>query len=258
MNHQTITTSHHSLLRLTRLRDEVIFFSYALLILALFQLGNYRFMPWGLNRISLTIIMFGQFYLTAFIVFPIRRYYFRKLLYLLYHLINFTVFFVVVRALTPTYILADRWFDIQFVIFFLLILLGRDIKLYARLRSQLSKLDQWTQKKVLFEKPEKVDVHLGEAGMQKVHPNEIVYVRTKSPGDHTKIFGIKSKSTGRFREYETTAYANFEEIGEVLRQFPQFKRISQSTVINFKYPYEKRKGVIVLQGRRFSMSSRYA
>lgn len=250
--------SGNVILQQTRFRDELIFFSYVILITALFQIGTYALQKWDLQRISVILIIIGQFYLSARLSFPIPAYYLRKIAYLLFHIINFIVFKEILLALSPGYITADRFFEVQLVALFLLMLLGRDITLYARLSQQLKRLNQWSQKKVLFEKPEKLRVHLGEVQEQLLHPNEIVYVRTKSAGDHTKVFGIKSKETGRLIEYETRHYSNFDEIGYILRHFPQFKRISQSTVINFKYPFEEEKGVIKLEGRRFSKSKNFS
>jgi hypothetical protein len=250
--------SGNVILQQTRFRDELIFFSYVILITALFQLGTYSLLKWDLERIIIILIIIGQFYLSARLSFPIPSYYFRKATYLLFHIVNFIVFKEILLALTPGYITSDRFFEAQLVCLFLLMLLGRDIALYARLSQQLRRLNQWNQKKILFEKPEKLRIHLGEPGEQLLHPNEIVYIRTKSAGDHTKVFGIKSRETGKLTEYETRHYSNFSEIGNVLRQFPQFKRISQSTVINFKYPFEEEKGVIKLEGRRFSQSKHFS
>lgn len=249
--------TQQSILALTKIRDQVIFFSYALLITLLFQLNTYQVMRWDITRISLCALMLGQFYLTAYLKIPIRSAIWKKIILGLFHIINFFVFREVILAFTPRYILSTPYFEGMLVVFFLLVVIGRDIRLYSGLSDQLHRLEKWSEKKILFEKPEKLKVHLGEPGQQMLHPNEIVYIRTKNSGDHTKIFGIKSAENGSFKEYETTAYANFNEIGRLLSSFPQFKRISQSTVINFKYPYEEKNGVVSLEGRRFSISKKF-
>lgn len=249
--------SSNSLLGPTKARDQLVFLSYALIITAFFQLSTYTFMRWDTTRVVLCVIMVAQFYLTAFVRFSIIKKVWRKFAYALFHVFSFIIFREVIIAFTPDYIETTQYFLPLLILFFLLVLIGRDIRMYADLSQQLSRLEKWSERKILFEKPERIRMHLGEPGEQDLHPNEIMYIRTKAAGDHTKIFGIKSSKTGYFREYETTAYANFDEIGKVLSPFPQFKRISQSTVINHKYPFEEKNGVIILEGRRFSRSKKF-
>lgn len=249
--------STESILGSAKLRDQFIFLSYALLITAVFQLSIYSFMRWDVTRITLCIVMVAQFYLTAFVRFPIQRKIWRKISYILFHLANFVIFREVILAFTPNYIESTIYFLPLLILFFLLVLIGRDIRMYAELARQLNRLERWTERKMLFEKPESIRLHLGEPGEQDLHPNEILYIRTRAAGDHTKVFGIKSSTTGLFREYETAAYANFNEIGKKLAPFPQFKRISQSVVLNHKYPFEEKNGVIHLEGRRFSISKKF-
>lgn len=114
----------------------------------------------------------------------------------------------------------------------------------------------------LFGKTDKVILHFGNEGKMTVHPNEIVYIRTKSAGDHTKIFGIKRRTDAntqsRLKEFETAAYQNFSDIFKELMPFPQFKRISQSVAVNFQYPYEERGGTLLIESRRFTISAKYS
>ncbi len=240
-----------------KVRDKLVFAFYVTLITTMFQAWLFEPMKWDPSRISLVVIMISQFYLTAYIKFPINRLRLRQISYIIFHVANFIVFKEIVSALAPAIVVNNSYFQFGVIIFFLLVVLGRDIRLYTTLAGQLSNLERWTERKILFEKPEKIKIHLGEAGGQFLHPNEILYIRTKSAGDHTKIFGIKSRVNHKFREYETIAYKNFDEIGKVLIQFPQFKRISQSTVINYKYPFEENNGIITIQGRRFNKSKIY-
>jgi len=239
-------------------RDKLIFFAYSFLISVYFYLSSYSFKTNSPVELIIPVVYFGQFYLTAYIRLPINHTGIRILLLSLIHIINFVVFREIVISLSEISVKGELMFEINLAILFLLILIGRNIRIYGELSRQLEILHNWNRNKILFEKPEKIEIHLGEPGLQALHPNEIVYVRTKSSGDHTKIFGIRSAKNKKFREYETTYYANFEEIIRRLLNYHQFKRISQSTIINFKYPYQEKDGIIELEGRRFSISGRFS
>lgn len=245
------------LLQRAEIRDRLAFTSYAILVTALFQLNSFAVMKMDATRVAMITVMLAQFYLTAYVRFPISRGGLRRMALVVFHAANFVVFREVVVAFSPGIVLADPYFEASLVLFFLLIVLGRDIRMYTTLAAQLSNLEKWSARKVLFEKPEKLEVHLGEAGNQFIHPNEILYIRTKTSGDHTKIFGVKSRKDRKFNEYETTVYRNFEEIGKLLAPFPQFKRISQSTVLNHIYPFEEKNGIITIEGRKFTKSKVY-
>lgn len=134
--------------------------------------------------------------------------------------------------------------------------------MYISLIENLKKLNDLRQHNFLFGKPEKVTINFGNEGNLTLHPNEIVYIRTRSAGDHTKVFGLKvkkgEKGQEKLVEYETNAYPNFNEIFKELIHFPQFKRISQSTVVNFQYPAEEKHGTLIIESRRFSISPKYA
>ncbi len=239
-------------------RDKLIFFAYSFLISVYFYLSNYSFKTNSSKELVIPVLFFSQFYLTAYIKLPINHNGIRLLLLSLIHVINYVVFREIVMSLSPASFSGELMFEINLVILFLLILIGRNIRIYGELSRQLEILHNWNRNKILFEKPEKIEIHLGEPGLQALHPNEIVYVRTKSSGDHTKIFGIRSAKSKKFKEYETTYYSNFEEIIKRLINYHQFKRISQSTIINFKYPYREKDGIIELEGRRFSTSGRFS
>jgi hypothetical protein len=252
-----VIINQFTLLSKTNIRDKTVFAVFAILVTTFFQLSNYMQMAWNLTRLTVIILMMGQFYLTAYLNFSIRNYLIRNISYLIFHCVNFFLFKEIIYALTPYFITAGDYFLFKLIVLFALILLGRNIRLYATLAVQLDKLEKWSQKKILFEKPEKLKIHLGEPGFQILHPNEIIYIRTKAANDHTKIFGIKSSKNAVFKEYSTSYYRNFEAIGKVLAPFPQFKRISQSTVINFKYHYEEKNGSVIVEGRRFAISEKY-
>jgi len=141
-------------------------------------------------------------------------------------------------------------------------LVGRNIRMYISLIASLERLNVLRVRNQLFNKPEEITISFGDEGKLSLHPNEIVYIRTKSAGDHTKIFGIKERKNEneqkRLKEYETMAYQNFNDIFKDLIHFPQFKRISQSTVINFQYPYEEKNGTMIIEARRFTISPKYS
>ncbi|MBV6646225.1 MAG: hypothetical protein KI790_12290 [Cyclobacteriaceae bacterium] len=249
------------ILRKTRHRDTLIFLLYALFTTAVIQFTIYSLLPFSTTRLALVLITIGQFYLTAYIRLPIRRFYLRKAAYFGFHILNFVIFRELTMALSPSFVVSDRYFEVTVVLLFLMCVLGRDIRMYTTLAVQLNELNQWTAQKKLFSKPATLSLHLGKEGQQKLHPNEVVYIRTKAAGDHTKVFGIKRKQpkgvTPRLAELETTAYANFESIAMELAKFPQFKRISQSTMVNFQYPNEQKDGVLKIEGRRFTISTKY-
>ncbi|MFY0688495.1 MAG: hypothetical protein JXQ90_15070 [Cyclobacteriaceae bacterium] len=247
----------NSFLRRTYWRDLVSFFLYSLLVTLMFQFSSYEVMKWDLSRITLVVIMIAQFYLTAYMKIPFGNLLIRRVLLGVFHVVNFFLFRELVLALTPYIVIESKNFEWLLIVFFLLVVLGRGVMLYTVLVRQLEVLELWSQRKILFEKPEKMKVHLGEPGMQSLHPNEILYIRTKEAGDHTKIFGVKSKENNSFQEYSTTHYKNFKEVDKLLSGFKQFKRVSQSTIVNFKYPFEERNGSVLIEGRRFAMSNKY-
>ena len=245
----------------TRLRDGVVFFLVTLLISLLLQTTVYTFMSLSLKKILISLIIVGQFYLAAFLTIPVSHKAFRRFLYLCFFVGNFLVFRELVMVFTP--LAVSRLYNMELIIgmIFLLSLFSRGIRMYHHLQEQLIQLNAWTQKKILFKQPGEIELNLGREGNMKIHPNELVYIRTKVAGDHTKIFGLKLRQpTGiktRLVEYETTTYRNFEQVFILLRHFPQFKRIHQSAVINTTYPFQDKEGVLQIEGRRFTISKQH-
>lgn len=242
----------------TKLRDGVVFFLVTLIISLLLQFSVYAFMELSFKKVIISLIVIGQFYVAAFMTIPVGKKIVRRMLYILFFCANYFVFREFVLAFTPHAV--SRLYHMELIIgmVFSLALFSRGIRMYHHLKEQLIELNSWTQKKILFKQPGEIELNLGREGSMKIHPNELVYVRTKIAGDHTKIFGIKPKQPkgikAKLREYETTTYRNFEQVFALLRHFPQFKRIHQSTVINTVYPFETREGVLHIEGRRFTVN----
>ena len=242
----------------TKLRDGAVFLLVTLLITALLHFTVYQFMAMDFKRIVISVLVIGQFYFAAFIRLPIPAKGLRRFLLIVIFTFNFFIFRELIRAFTPPAV--SRIFDLEsvIVIVFLLSLFSRSIRMYYHLREQLVTLNYWTQKKILFEKPAKLTVNLGRDGELQIHPNELVYVRTKAAGDHTKIFGVKQRQPSginpRLAEHETTTYKNFEQVLQLLKRFPQFKRVHGGTVINTIYPFRAKDGILSIEGRRFKVS----
>lgn len=246
----------------THLRDRLIFLLYAGLITLMMSLGVFGPILPGFAEITVLILTLGQFYLSAFLVFPIPKASLRYLAYATFFIFNFVLYRQIVTSLLwekPVLEVSLEWF---LVVTFLLTLVGRNIRMYIALIENLKKLNDLRQHNFLFGKPEKITLNFGNEGKLTLHPNEIVYIRTQAAGDHTKIFGLKvkkgDKGQEKLVEYETNAYQNFNEIFKLLIHFPQFKRISQSTVVNFQYPAEEKNGTLIVESRRFSISPKYA
>ncbi len=201
--------------------------------------------------LTLVLIIVAQFILSAYLNIPLHSKIWRQILLWLFFIANFILFREIVVQFTPGYIIHGKYFEANTMLLFLLSILGRNIRQYEILSGQMEELKKWSIRKTLFDLPNLITIHLGEAGEQEIHPNEILYIRTKQSGDHTKIFGIKSRVNGKFREYTTQAYQNFTEIGLKLLPYPQFKRINRSTMVNHMYPFEEREGVLIIEGRRF-------
>lgn len=246
----------------THLRDRLIFLLYACLITFLFAIGTFGPILPNFGEITLLIITLAQFYLSAFLVFPISKAPLRYLAYTSFFLFNFVLYRHVATSLLWERSVVDLTLEWMLGLTFLLTLVGRNIRMYISLIENLKRLNDLRQHNFLFSKPEKVTINFGNEGKLTMHPNEIVYIRTRSAGDHTKIFGLKvkkgEKGQEKLVEYETNAYQNFNEIFKELVHFPQFKRISQSTVINFQYPSEEKNGTLIIESRRFSISPKYA
>lgn len=246
----------------THLRDRLIFLLYACLITLLFSVGSFGPVLPDFAGLTLLIIIIGQFFLSAFLVFPISKAPLRYLAYAAFFLFNYLLFRQIAISLLWERPVIDLTLEWMLGVTFLLTLVGRNIRMYISLIENLKKLNDLRQHNFLFNKPEKITINFGNEGKQTLHPNEIVYIRTRSAGDHTKVFGLKikkgDKGQEKLVEYETNAYQNFNEIFKELVHFPQFKRISQSTVVNFQYPAEEKNGTIIIESRRFSISPKYA
>ncbi len=246
----------------TKVRDKIIFLLYALLITVLFYLAIASRPVPDFTTVSFLILVVAQFYLSAFLRFPIDSRFWRLAAYSLFFTFNFVLFRELALAMAPYEVTRSENFFWILLVLFSLTLVGRNIRMYISLIASLEKLNALRVRNQLFGKPEEVTVNFGDEGKLKLHPNEIVYIRTKSSGDHTKIFGIKERKNEneqkKLVEYETTVYQNFNEIFKDLIHFPQFKRISQSTVINFQYPYEEKNGTMIIESRRFTISPKYS
>ena len=246
----------------TQLRDRLIFLFYACLITLLFAIGSFGPSWPDFPEITLLILTLGQFYLSAFLVFPIPRAPVRYLAYAAFFLFNYVFYRQIAVALLWERPMVDLSLEWMLGLTFILTLIGRNIRMYIALIENLKKLNDLRQHNFLFNKPEKVTINFGNEGKLTLHPNEIVYIRTRSAGDHTKVFGLKvkkgEKGQEKLVEYETNAYQNFQDIFKELIHFPQFKRISQSTVVNFQYPAEEKNGTLLIESRRFSISPKYA
>lgn len=242
----------------TKLRDAVVFFAVTLLVSFLLQITVYAFMVFSFKKVILSLILIGQFYVAAFVTIPVRNKIIRRILYVLFFAVNYFVFREFILAFTPKAV--SRLYNLELIIgmVFMLSLFSRGIRMYHHLQEQLIQLNSWTQKKILFRKPGELELNLGREGNMKIHPNELVYIRTKVAGDHTKVFGIKLRQpkgvNARLAEYETTTYRNFEQVFRLLRPFPQFERIHQSAIINTTYPFQAKGGVLNIEGRRFTVS----
>lgn len=244
----------------TRLRDLLIFPAYALLVTLLMTIGLLGPVVPNLAGFTLLVLTVAQFYLSAFLTFPIRHTTFRYLAYTLFFGFNYIVYRQIAIALLWDRPVIDLTLEWVLALIFLLTIVGRNVRMYISLVENLKKLNDLRQHNFLFGKPEKVTLNFGNEGKLTVHPNEIVYIRTRSAGDHTKIFGLKlkkDKGQEKLVEYDTSAYPNFNEIFKELIHFPQFKRISQSTVVNFQYPCEEKNGTLLIESRRFSISPKY-
>lgn len=246
----------------THLRDRLIFLFYACLITLLLAIGSLGPVWPDFAGITLLVLTVGQFYLSAFLVFPITKAPLRYGVYAVFFLFNYGLYRQIATSLLWERPVVDLSLEWLLGITFLLTLVGRNIRMYISLIENLKKLNDLRQHNFLFGKPEKVTINFGNEGNLTLHPNEIVYIRTRSAGDHTKVFGLKvkkgEKGQEKLVEYETNAYLNFKEIFKELVHFPQFKRISQSTVVNFQYPAEERHGTLIIESRRFSISPKYA
>ncbi|MEM9324999.1 MAG: hypothetical protein AAGA85_05065 [Bacteroidota bacterium] len=246
----------------TKFRDRIIFLLYAVLITALFYFAiAVRPVP-DSATITFLVLVIAQFYLSAFLRFPVESRFWRLVAYTLFFTLNFLLFRQLALAMAPLPATRTEDFLWLLVILFGLTLVGRNIRMYISLIANLEKLNALRVRNQLFSKPEEITINFGEEGKLTLHPNEIVYIRTMTAGDHTKIFGIKERKSeseqGKLVEYNTTAYQNFNEIFKDLIHFPQFKRISQSTVINFQYPYEEKNGTMIIESRRFTISPKYS
>jgi len=245
----------------TRVRDKFIFLAYSLLITSLYQVILLEQVLLDFTSFTFIIALFFQFYLSAFLVLPIKNNWLRIGSYVPIFILNFFFFREIAHALLPLAIRAKPLFDLSLSLVFILTIVGRNVRMYINLVVNLERLNALRLHKLLFSNNEQVKINFGKEGELKVHPNEIVYIRTKEAGDHTKIFGLKRKKTeseiARLVEYDTTAYQNFNEIFQVLAPYPQLKRISQSTIINFQYPYEEKNGSILIESRRFAISPKY-
>lgn len=244
-----------------QLRDRLIFPVYALLVTLLLAIGLMGPVWPELSELTLLILTFCQFYLSAYLQFPIKKAPLRYLAYGIFFLFNYMVFRQIAVALLWSFPVVNFSLEWMLALTFLLTIVGRNVRMYIALIDNLKKLNDLRQHNFLFGKPEKITLNFGNEGKLTVHPNEIVYIRTRSAGDHTKIFGLKlkkDKGQDKLVEYETNAYQNFNEIFKELIHFPQFKRISQSTVVNFQYPCEEKNGTLIIESRRFSISPRYA
>lgn len=242
----------------TRLRDALVFFVVSLLISLLLQSTVYAFMDLDFKRIILSLLVMGQFYVAAYLTIPVRQKILRRILYTIFFVFNYFLFREFVLAFSPAAV--GRIYNLELIIgvVFLLSLFSRGIRMYHHLQEQLILLNSWTQRKILFKNPEELLLNLGRDGDLKIHPNELVYIRTKNSGDHTKIFGVKLRQplgvNARLSEFETTTYQNFDQVFNLLRRFPQFKRIHQSAVINTTYPFDSKDGILKIEGRRFSVN----
>ncbi|MDW3195738.1 MAG: hypothetical protein R8G66_25410 [Cytophagales bacterium] len=246
----------------THLRDRLIFLLYACLITLLFAVGTFGPILPNFGEVTLLILTLAQFYLSAFLVFPISKAPLRYLAYAGFFIFNYVLYRQIATSLLWERPVVDLTLEWMLGLTFLLTLVGRNIRMYISLIENLKRLNDLRQHNFLFSKPEKVTINFGNEGKLTLHPNEIVYIRTRSAGDHTKIFGLKvkkgEKGQEKLVEYETNAYQNFNEIFKELVHFPQFKRISQSTVVNFQYPSEEKNGTLIIESRRFSISPKYA
>ena len=243
----------------TKVRDKLVFFLYALLIVVLFSWTVWEGTD-SSRSVTLYLLLFLQFYLSAFFQIPFSNYALRQFAYVAFFGINFFFLRELVWALAPFELLVKPGFDWMLGVLFALTLVGRNIRMYVLLIDNLERLNELRLYNQLFKKPEKLQLKMGKAGEMQVHPNEIVYVRTKASGDHTKVFGIrKKKKDGRskMKEYETLAYRNFDEVLKVLAPYPQLKRVSQSTILNLQYPHQEKDGVITIESRRFSISNHF-
>ncbi len=234
-------------------RDRMLMMVFSAAITFIYLVTVFERMPWESPKIIIGILILAEFYLISYLTIPLQRRVWRVSLEMAFYAFNFFLLRAILVEFAPAYVSYSSNFELLLIVLYVLMLLGRGMRMQATLSTQLENLEKWSRKKILFEKPEKLRLTLGEAGEQDLHPNEILYIRTRAAGDHTKIFGIKSRISGKFQEYETTVYRNFDEIGRKLMRFPQFKRINRGTVINQIYPFEERGGVVIIEGRRFSV-----
>ncbi len=244
-----------------KIRDKIIFFLFALTCTVFFQLTVLDQLWLEFASFTFLILLFLQFYFAAFFQLPFRDPKVRIACYIPIFAFNYLIFRELAHGLLPLQVRSGIFFEPILAILFVLVLLGRNIKAYISLIYNLERLNALRLQNQLFTKPAKVTLNFGNEGELTVHPNEIVYIRTKAAGDHTKIFGLKRRKEPQGQkklvEYSTTSYQNFNEIFKLVAGFPQLKRISQSTVFNFLYPYEERNGTLIVESRRFAISSRY-
>lgn len=245
----------------TKYRDHIIFLAFSLTSVLLFQLGVVEQIWPDFSSFTFLVILLVQFYWSAFFTLPIGSNSVRISLYTIVFVINFFLFKELAHSLLPIQVRAARHFEYALILVFVMTLIGRNIRMYLSLLTNLERLNALRTHKLLFSQKEEVILNFGNEGKLKIHPNEIVYIRTKAAGDHTKIFGLKRRrkpeEDAKLVEYETFAYQNFNEIFKILAPYPQLKRISQSTVINFQYPHEEKSGIILIESRRFAISPKY-
>ena len=245
----------------TKLRDNAVFLCYCVLIISFFYISIIQVWYFDLTIIAFILLLSIQFYFSAYLLFPILSKTLRISCYIIFFGFNYLMLREISIALLPGMITYKGIFEYQLLLTFLLTILGRNIRAYMALVNNLEKLNTLRTRNKLFGQHNEIDINFGNEGTLTVHPNEIVYIRTKSSGDHTKVFGLRIRKDKdhqeKLIEYETTAYQNFNEIFKELMSFPQFKRISQSTVINFQYPYEERNGSILIGSRRFAISPKF-
>ncbi len=245
----------------TRFRDKAIFALYAFLATLLFQVAVIGELIPSFTTFTFSFLLFVQFYVAAFLQIPIKNHALRIAILVGIFLFNYLLFRELAHALLSLSVRAKSFFEVTLAVVFCLTLVGRNIRIYISLIQNLERLNALRTQNQLFGKKEYVELNFGNEGKLKVHPNEIVYIRTKSAGDHTKIFGLKMRKepSGQKKlvEYDTTAYRNFNEIFQLLAAYPQLKRISQSTVVNMLYPHEEKEGTLIVESRRFAIHNKY-
>ena len=245
----------------TKYRDHFIFLSFCLTSVFLFQVAVVELIWPDFSSFTFLVLLVVQFYWSAFFMLPIRQQWLKLGIYFLIFPLNFFLFKELAHSLLPIQVRAAKYFELSLILVFLMTVIGRNIRMYLSLLTNLQRLNALREHRMLFSSKEEVMLNFGNEGKIKVHPNEMVYIRTKDAGDHTKIFGLKRKKKAeelsKLVEYETLAYQNFNDVFKVLAPYPQLKRISQSTVINFQYPHEEKSGVIHVESRRFAISPNY-